>query len=152
MRFIVDSYYSSVTNGTLGRMRFFGLFLSANAIWILLGIGIVAMIGAAEHLVGGDLQEAQAVLRSKLGVPSVVALAFLGLAFFFALMNITAKRIRDIGLPGWTGVVVIIVLLGVVTQFGTDKLQQGVSSLVLLALVLIPGRSAQSENNTGSTP
>jgi uncharacterized membrane protein YhaH (DUF805 family) len=67
---------------------------------------------AVVHLVGGDLQEAQAQLASDFGGLAVIVVPLLFAILFVAKLNIMAKRIRDIGLNGWWIVLVIVVLTG----------------------------------------
>lgn len=138
LKYLTDSYFRSVKNGTLDRAHFFGLFVFIAVLYILFGLGMGAMIGFAEHLIGGDIQAAQAVLRDNLTLPALIVLLVLGLTFVFAIANISAKRARDIGLPGWSTIVILIALQALLTWLGYDKLSQATSTIFLLALLLVP--------------
>jgi len=58
--------------------------------------------------------------------------------FAFAGANIMAKRIRDIGLPGWWSVLAIVVLTGVVSVVISAQVGNGLYLPISLALLLIP--------------
>ena len=60
-----------------------------------------------------------------------------------------AKRIRHMGLPAWPVVVVVIVASGMAAQFAGDNVQQGFSTAVLLALLLIPGGASRQRRDYG---
>ena len=52
-----------------------------------------------------------------------------------------AKRIRDIGLPGWWGVVIIAVVSGVVSVVISEAASSGLHTLIWVALLLIPTKA-----------
>ena len=62
---------------------------------------------------------------------------FIAVAAFVAA-NLTAKRIRDIGLPGWTTLVVVNVLLTALMYVVPEKLAGALNALFLLALIFTP--------------
>jgi uncharacterized membrane protein YhaH (DUF805 family) len=58
--------------------------------------------------------------------------------FASAGANIMAKRIRDIGLPGWWSVLAIVVLTGVVSVAISAQASNGLYLLITLTLLLVP--------------
>jgi uncharacterized membrane protein YhaH (DUF805 family) len=98
---MLKSYFGDVKSGRLQRLPFLGYFILLQIIMVAIAVGIGAGIGAVENLVGGDLQQAQEMLRTRFGIPVIILLAILYGALFFAMLNLEAKRIRDMGLPGW---------------------------------------------------
>jgi uncharacterized membrane protein YhaH (DUF805 family) len=59
----------------------------------------------------------------------------------FVASNLTAKRIRDIGLPGWTTLVVVNVLMTALIYVVPEKLVGALSAPILLALILTPSNA-----------
>ena len=109
---LFKTYFGAITDGTLGRLQYLGYFLFAGLIVIALGIGIGLVLGVAEHLVGGNIAEAQAILRARFSTPFIFALLLFPVTFVYALLNISAKRIRNIGLPAWWAIFSIVVVSG----------------------------------------
>ena len=64
--------FGDVTNGRLARLPFLGYWALIFVLMIAVGIGVAVTIGAAEHLIGGDLQGAQDQLLGQVGAPAVV--------------------------------------------------------------------------------
>lgn len=87
---------------------------------------------------GGNLQQAQEKLFASFSIPVFIGLGIVMLLFSFAHMNLYAKRIRDIGLPGWWGVLVIILLSIALSLLVSAQFSNGVGTLIWLALLLIP--------------
>ena len=145
---MLNTYFGDVTSGYLQRLPFVGYFILLQLIMIALLLGFAASLGVAENLVGGDLQEAQTMLREKFGIPLIIGLAIFMALFFFATLNLEAKRIRDMGLPGWWTLLavwiisaVIVVIVNIVT--GSDpviskSISSAISVIGALALIFIP--------------
>ena len=57
--------------------------------------------------------------------------------FAFGGMNIMAKRIRDIGLPGWWMVLVIIVLEDIISFIVSGQVSSSLHTLIGIALLLL---------------
>ena len=154
---MLKSYFGDVKSGRLQRLPFLGYFILLQIIMVAIAVGIGAGIGAAESLVGGDLQQAQEMLRTRFGIPVIILLAILFGALFFAMLNLEAKRIRDMGLPGWwtlLAVAVISIILGVLYNLlvGAEPQTSSQSSgafsmIILLALLLIPSDTFAGNND-----
>ena len=105
---MLRAYFGDFTTGRLTRLPFLGFLLLLSVLFVLYGLGIAFGLGAAEHLLRGDLPAAQADLLEHLGLPAIVLLGLFVLAFALAKWNLIAKRIRDMGLPGWWVLLVIV--------------------------------------------
>ena len=78
-----------------------GFCLSLQEVLVLvIGFGIGASIGLAERVVGGEVADAQTAITENLGIPGVVVIIAIFSVLLFAHLNVAAKRIRDMGLPG----------------------------------------------------
>jgi len=145
---MLKTYWGDVTSGYLQRLPFVGYFILLQLIMIALVLGIAASLGVAENLLGGDLQEAQTMLREKFGIPVIIGMVIFFVLFIFASLNLEAKRIRDMGLPGWWTLLaiwiiscVILVIVNIVT--GSDpviskSISSAISAIGVLALIFIP--------------
>ena len=135
---MIRAFFLDIANGRLTRLPFLGYALLANILGLLFIFGIIAVIAGAETLMGGDLQEAQAALRKAFSVPLLAAIfGFFGIAVFVSL-NLAAKRIRDIGLPGWLTVLAIAVVTISVSLLVSETASQTLSFATLVALPLTP--------------
>ncbi len=148
---MLNTYFGDVTSGRLLRLPFVGYLILLQVIMIALGLGVAASLGVAENLVGGDLQEAQTMLREKFGIPVMIGFAIFFALFIFADLNLKAKRIRDIGLPGWwtlLAALVISIVIGMIVNIAlgsnleTSKQVSGIiSAIAFLALLFIPSNT-----------
>ena len=102
---------------------------------------VILAIGAGEHIIGGGLQHAQDKLREMFTLPAMIVFAVIMPLFLFMAANIMAKRIRDIGLPGWWSVLAIIVITGIVSYMVSNEVSNGLSTLIWGVLLLVPSNS-----------
>jgi uncharacterized membrane protein YhaH (DUF805 family) len=137
---MLGALFGKVTAGKLARLQFLGywVLLAAAVVLVLLGIG--AAIGVSEQMVGGDLRSAQVKLGETLGIPGLLLISAIFAVLLFAGANLKAKRIRDIGLPGWWTLLAILVV-DLCASLISQHAAQVLSSLVILALLLIPGNA-----------
>ena len=134
-------YFGDFSNGRLLRLPYLGYIVLLIILWIGFIFATVAAIGAAEHILGGDLAEAQAVLTKSLGIPYMIILGLVLLALFVASFNMMAKRARDMGLPGWMFVIGFLIVIWLVSFYVSDNAGSGLSSIVGLALLLLPSNT-----------
>ena len=120
------------------RLPYLGYSLALVLLVAVFVAAVVVLIGAGEHIIGGDLEQAQNKLRAWFTLPFFVVFALFFALIIFAGLNIMAKRIRDIGLSGWLGVLVIVVVTGVVSVVISEKVSSGLHTLIWFALLLIP--------------
>lgn len=102
---------------------------------------IVLAIGVGEHLLGGNLQEAQAQLREWFTLPLIFVFSLFMMLFTFIGLNIMAKRIRDIGLPGWWVVLIFVLLEGIVSYYISQKVSSSLHTISFILLLLIPSNT-----------
>ncbi len=55
-----------------------------------------------------------------------------------------AKRVRDIGLPGWSMVAAVVVLTAMVTYWVSDDAGNGLHTIVWIVLLLVPGNAVSA--------
>ena len=130
--------FGEITDGRLRRLPYLGYSVLLAALSLGFAIALGLMIGAGEQLIGGDLQQAQAKLAEWFTLPFMVVFGLVVALFAFAGANIMAKRIRDIGLPGWWSVLAIVVLTGVVSVAISAQASNGLYLLITLTLLLVP--------------
>ena len=133
--------FGDISNGRLQRLAFLGYIVLLTLLFMAAMFGVVFAFGTGESIIGGDLQQAQDMLRETLGIPFIIIFMAMMMLLFFAQMNLAAKRIRDIGLPGWWVVLLLLLLGGVTSAMMTKEQGGGLHFLVFLLLVLIPSGS-----------
>jgi uncharacterized membrane protein YhaH (DUF805 family) len=101
-------------------------------------LAIVFAIGASEHIIGGDLQQAQDKLRDWFSVPATLIVSLVFLLVLVAKLNIIAKRIRDIGLSGWWIALVLFIVVGGTSAAYSEQAGGGLFSVLSLLLLLLP--------------
>ena len=102
------------------------------------GLSIVLVIGVGEHIIGGNLQQAQEQLREWFTFPFLIIFGLISALFIFGGLNIMAKRIRDIGLSGWWVILFIIALEIFVSLIASKQAGSSLHALILMALLLTP--------------
>ena len=147
------AYLGGLTSGRLGRLAFLGFWLLSWVLFALYGLGLAFAIGLTEPLLfEGPLLDragaAQDFLAAHYGPLVLGALALFMLLFLFAQSNLVAKRIRDMGLPGWTVLLLLALASGALAYLlppgGAlgrleNQVNGGLNGLFVLALLLIPG-------------
>jgi uncharacterized membrane protein YhaH (DUF805 family) len=127
-----------IGNGRLARLP----FLAYTMLLMLIVIGAALLLGAgfgiAENMIGGEGAAAQAEIESLFAGPLLIVLALVGLGVLFVHYNLIAKRARDIGLPGWAAVALIVVVTGLAGAVFSESVAGVVNALTGLALLLVP--------------
>lgn len=146
---MLNTYFGDVTSGRLQRLPFIGYIVLLHVLFIVLVLAGAASLGLAENLVGGDLTQTQQMLAQKFGLPAMIIIGIVFAAVFFASLNLGAKRIRDMGLPGWWTLLALwllsVIIIALISGFLDPELGNRVSSIIsaieFLALVLIPSNT-----------
>jgi len=133
--------FGDIKNGRLQRLPFLGYSLLIAVFSMLVMMGIVVAIVGAEKLVGGDLQQAQAAIAQNMGTPFIILFSVFMAVMMFIQLNLMAKRIRDMGLPGWWVVLAVLIIAGLIGGATSEQAGGGFQMLVFLLLVLIPSNS-----------
>jgi len=138
---MLNVLFGSIANGRLQRLPFLGYSLLVSVLFIVIMMGVVVAIVGAEKLVGGDLQQAQAAIAQSLGIPFMILLAVFMAVMFFIQANLMAKRIRDMGLPGWWMVLALVIIGGVVGGMASEQAGAVFQGIISLVLLLVPSNS-----------
>jgi len=123
------------------RLQYLGYSLLLSLLMFGFMLAVVLALGAGEHIIGGDLQQAQDKLRDMFTLPAMIVFAVVMPLFMFIGVNIMAKRVRDIGLPGWWSVLAIIVITGVVSYMVSNEVSRALHTLILVVLLLVPSNT-----------
>ena len=143
---MITALFGDLRDGRLQRLPYLGYCLLVLLLVFAVGLGFVFIFGISEGLTaaitGGDVEKAQQLLQQHLGgtaiVLLVVATLVIGTAISFANLNLQAKRLRDMGLPGWIAVAAIFALELVITATVGNQTASTLHLIVFLALLLIP--------------
>jgi len=142
---MINTLVGDINTGRLLRLQYIGYSL----VLLLMVMGFVFFtilaIGAGEHLFNGNLQEAQAQLQDWFSLPFILAFGVFMIVLLFSSMNIMAKRIRDIGLPGWITVFGVMILEGIVSVVISEESGSSLHTVVWLLLVLVPSNTLGKE-------
>ncbi len=130
-------YFTGLSDGRLRSGPFIIRWLILLAVFFGIAIGIGAAIGGIERIMGGSVAALRTILAENLGGPVAVLVLLMILVFVFAHLNITAKRARDVGLPGWLTAIVIGALSGGATQIAADGMG-GLGLLLVIILAFLP--------------
>lgn len=146
---MLNTYFGAIMEGRLKRLPFIGYIVLLHVLFVVLVLAGVASMGVAEHLVGGDLTQTQQMLTEKFGLPAMILVGIVVATVLFATLNLEAKRIRDMGLPGWwtlfaiwiISALLIALLAGLVNPELSNHISSIISAIGVLALVLIPSNT-----------
>ena len=138
---MINALFGEVKTGRLMRLQYLGYSVLLSLLMFGFGLAVVMIIGVGEHIAGGDLQQVQDQIREQLTLPAMLVMAVVMPLFLFIGLNIMAKRIRDIGLPGWWTVLAIFIVSGVVSYLVSDNAGSIVNTLAWVAVVLVPGNA-----------
>lgn len=141
------AYFGDLSTGRLARLPFLGYLVLLSVLFVFYGLGIAFGIGVAEYLIRGDLPAAQVYLTEHVGLPVIILTGFFILILGFAKLNLIAKRIRDMGLPGWWTLLGIYLAFGLVSfvlpstdlLFNESNQVRGIiAGIITFGLILIP--------------
>lgn len=139
--------FGDIRKGRLLRLPYLGYSLLLLVLIFVFMISIGLMIGSAEQMMGGNLQQAQDQLRAQFTLPFIIIYLLIMIVFLFAGLNIMAKRIRDMGLPGWWTILGIFILSIVVIAFVSEQAGSVLNTVAWLALLLLPGETFNKATN-----
>jgi uncharacterized membrane protein YhaH (DUF805 family) len=108
--------FKELKDARLKGLPYFGYSLLISLIFLIALILVGILIGMGESLIGGDVLQAQEKLRDWGTIPFFLLLGIFLLLVLFSSTNITAKRLRDIGLPAWP-IAIMLTLLGILPNF-----------------------------------
>ena len=99
-----EIFFGAWREGRLKRLQFFGYSILLMFISIAVIMGIIMLVGGF----GNIMTNSKSNLFAGMGVITIISFFVFLFVMFVANLNITAKRFRDMGLPGWWSVVTII--------------------------------------------
>jgi len=138
-----QTFFGEVTEGELHRLPYLGysvlLTLFTVGVVVLLVLGLVGAGG----LGGGAGADAGAMLET-LGLPVVLGLVGVALLAAFGSANLSAKRVRDIGLPGWTTVIGFSLATAALSLAVSEPMASGIRLLGWVALLVLPSHALRS--------
>jgi len=135
---MLRKFFGEITSGKLARLPYFYGLVAILVVQICVVFGIVLVIGSLEHLVGGDLATTQQMLRDTFGSSTIIFMVAFEGAILFTMANIAAKRLRDMGLPGWAIVILMAVLSALVTKYVSVNAANLLTSMYWLLLLFGP--------------
>ncbi len=135
---MIRTLFGELRAGRLGRGGYVGALLVIVLLWFLLAVGIGFAAGFADEQVGDALDMSQAQLAEILGGPVAILVAVVGGVLVFANFNISAKRWRGIGLPGWPVVVGVVVATFALQLVLGEAVASIVGLVAFVALLVVP--------------
>lgn len=134
MSSITQVLFGELEQGRLARLPFV-LYVSAIHLSLFLFvIAVVMSAGLAEHAARGDIEAAQQALSDWMSIPTLLTTGIFSLAVLFANFNVLAKRIRDIGLPGWSSLLLYVVVRSIAPYVVGDLVGLILDALFMLVL------------------
>ncbi len=131
--------FAELTGARMARLPYFAYTLLLTVTLVVVVFAIVTGIAGFENLRDGNITAIEKRFAEDAGGTLLIAFILFLLTLMFAHFNLMAKRLRDIGFPGWPGVLAVFVGTAVVTAVIGDNYAGTINTLVWLVLVLIPG-------------
>lgn len=135
---MVTALFGELRCGKLQRLAYLGYMVFLAVLLIVLGVGAAFLMGLGEQLFGGELQQAQETSKPWFSIPFMLLFAVVMAIFIYAKLNITAKRIRDIGLPGWKMVLALLVVDILLVAIVSREAASSFMFAILLLLLFVP--------------
>jgi len=133
--------FGEITTGRLTQLPYLGYSVFVAAAPFITGIALLFVNSGAEVIIGADLMVALKKLPTRYSVLIIIAMVLIGLAAVAVLLNLSGKRIRDMGLSGgWTLLALVIVWI-IISSILSRNAANGFSAIVWFALLLIPSKS-----------
>ncbi len=143
--------FGDIQTGRLLRLPYLGYSILLSALMIVFGLALAYAAGVAEFLIAGDFEAAQAHMSENFSLVAVLLFIVVSVLFLFAGCNIMAKRLRDIGLPGWWMVLAIVILSGLVSVMVSDEASNILQTVIWIVLLLVPGNSLTSPTDLSTS-
>ncbi len=138
---MIKTFFGDIKSGRLQRLPYLGYSVLVAILFFLVMFAIVATIAGAEKIIGGNLQAAQQILRENFSGIFLIFVALFVFVLGFVSANIAAKRFRDMGLPGWWAVAVVVVLSGLISAVISQNIGNAISGASFLILLFVPSNT-----------
>ena len=135
---MMTSYFGEVQTGRLARWSFLMHWLGIAIAFFVIGTALVIAIGGIDKIGEERIVSTRAALHASHGVLAVIVAVGCYIGLLFAALNITAKRIRDTGLPGWTSLAAALFISWVAGWAISEAAGQTVTTVAWLGMLLIP--------------
>jgi len=146
---MIKTLFGEIRTGRLMRLQYLIYSLLLSLLMLGFAFAVVAAIGAGEQIIGGELEQAQDQLREMFTLPVMLVFAVVMPLFVFIGGNIMAKRIRDIGLPGWWMVLAIFVISAAVSYWVSENVSSLLNSVIWFVLLLVPSNALATGVQSG---
>jgi len=137
---MIKALFGELRHGRIARLPYLGYGILIGVMFALLGVVLGFAYAVISAALGGG-QERQA-LTYMMDTPNVIYMVLVMLLIvvpvMFAGSNLQAKRWRDIGLPGWTTVAVVILIGALLRLVGWEQIEFGFGLLMGIGLLFIP--------------
>ena len=143
--------FGDIQAGRLLRLPYLGYSILISVLMIVFGLALAFAAGVGEHLISGDMEAAQLHMSENFSIVSVLLFIVVSVLFLFAGCNIMAKRLRDIGLPGWWMVLAIVVVTGAVAVMVSDEASNILQTVIWIVLLLVPSNSLTSPTDLATS-
>ena len=143
--------FGDIQAGRLLRLPYLGYSILISVLMIVFGLALAFAAGVGEYLIAGDMEAAQLHMSENFSIVSVLLFIVVSVLFLFAGCNIMAKRLRDIGLPGWWMVLAIVVVTGAVAVMVSDEASNILQTLIWIVLLLVPSNSLTSPTDLSTS-
>lgn len=143
--------FGDIQAGRLLRLPYLGYSILISVLMIVFGLALAFAAGVGEHLIAGDMEAAQLHMSENFSIVTVLLFIVVSVLFLFAGCNIMAKRLRDIGLPGWWMVLAIVVVTGAVAVMVSDEASNILQTVIWIVLLLVPSNSLTSPTDLSTS-
>ncbi len=144
---LAKGLFGDIKNGRLKPLAFLLYSLLIVVLIVILITTIVFSVGVSAQLMGGDVDEAIKKLGAWFDSSTIIMNGLVSAVFIFAQLNIAAKRIRDIGLPGWWVVLSIGLLTLIFSNAVSTETASGLNAAAWLALFMVPSGVLESRTS-----
>ena len=138
LRRLIRGLFWDIKGGRIGRAGFFWNSVLVLILVLIFAIVLIFVVEVSEQIMGGDMASAQKKIEESSSLPGMIATAVFAGLVMYAEVNLAAKRVRDMGLPGWWVVAGAAIIGLILSQTISDQSASGLNVAVWLALLFVP--------------
>ena len=132
-------------DGRIGRLAYLGYSVLLAVVGAVFEIGLSILMLGVDAVVNNDADISQLRPESAAEWVAMACYAAYALAFLYFGLNLTAKRFRDMGLPGWKATLGTAAISGVIFLTVAAVAAVAVIVIVSICLLVIPGNAFSKE-------
>lgn len=125
--------WGDIQQGQLARLPYLGYSLLVSLLLILVGLSVVLLENGVER--GANGIEG---ISLTLSLPGFVLLLLMTIPLGLAGLNLMAKRLRHVGLPGWPTTIALTLLVFAIAYGWSLPGAHGFQFLIWMTLILLP--------------